>query len=60
MYGTYAGSHWCDVVWCGVVCQRRCYQMAMAVRALHMGNASRRAVCVVVRCVLCVAHLYGG
>ena len=34
---------WC-VVWCGVVCRRRCYQKAMAGMVLHTGNASRGVV----------------
>ena len=32
-------SRLCCVVWCGVVCRRRCYQMAMARMVLHTGNA---------------------
>ena len=29
---------WCGVMWGGVVCRRRCYQMAMAKMALHLGK----------------------
>ena len=45
------GRH--GVVWCGVVCRRRCYQMAMAGMVLHTvsvsreGCVSKRALCVV-------------
>ena len=49
------------VVWCGMVCRRRCYRKAMAGMVLHAGNASREG-CVSrsVRCVLCVVHLWQG
>ena len=45
------------VVWCGVVCRRRCYQMAMARMPCIRVMQNRRAVCLSACCVQCVAHL---
>ena len=39
-------------MWCGVLCQRRCYQMAMAGMVLHTGNASREGC--MSKCAVCV------
>ena len=33
------------VVWCGVVCRRRCYQMAMAGMVLHAGQCKPGGLC---------------
>ena len=43
---------------CGVVCERRCYQMAMAGMPCIWVMQNGRAVCLNGHCVLCVAHLW--
>ena len=42
----------CTAVWCGLVCRRHCYQMAMAGMVLHTGNAKLEGY--VFECTLCV------
>ena len=54
------GVVWCCAVWCVVVCQRRCYQMAMAKIVLYTGNASREGcVCKHALYVVCGAPVCG-